>query len=83
MKIQIFLALVFLDQVLKKGKMFLECFFAFLCGSVVCYGFSAHKCFGHMDKFMILEVTKMRCQVAICDIQKFFERIEIKLLIDH
>jgi hypothetical protein len=25
----------------------------------------------------------MRCQVAICDIQKFFERIEIKLLIDH
>jgi len=57
--------------------------FASLCSPIVGQRFSARKGFFYLDVFCIFQISQVRGQITVGDIEQFFEGIEVIPLIDH
>ena len=62
--------------------MIVECFLSCFGHKVFRIGFFAKEGFLHANKLFLFQGFDMTCQVAVCNVQKFFQRIEFKHIVN-
>ena len=60
-----------------------EGFSALLCGPENSSRFSSYKAFAAFDVAEFFQRTGVAGQIAVCQLELFFQKIEISFLIDH
>lgn len=61
--------------------MVVECRLTCLCYKVLCVGLLADERFVYTNELLLFQSLDMACQVAIGDVEKFFQRVEVERVI--